>query len=95
MEDILDLKGRLNEQKRSELNLKTSASDERLKIQWEVVSNKNNRIRTEMKNQTTSADAIPIICNRFKVLEEDVGLPDTVEKERYNTRQQSEVKESN
>jgi hypothetical protein len=30
MEDILDLKGRLNEQKRNELNLKTSASDERL-----------------------------------------------------------------
>jgi hypothetical protein len=49
MEDIPDLKGRLNEQKRSELNLKTSASVERLKTQWEVVSNKNNRIRTEMK----------------------------------------------
>jgi hypothetical protein len=49
MEDIPDLKGRLNEQKRSELNLKTSASDERLETKWEVVSNKNNRIRTEMK----------------------------------------------
>jgi hypothetical protein len=46
MEDILDLKGRLNEQKRSELNLKTAASDERLETQWEAVSNKNNRIRT-------------------------------------------------
>jgi hypothetical protein len=92
MEDIPDLKGRLNEQKRSELNLKTSASDERLETQWEVVSNKNNRIRTEMKNQKTSADAIPIICNRFKILEDDVGLPDIVEKERYNTRQQSRLK---
>jgi hypothetical protein len=49
MEDILDLKGRLNEQKRSELNLKTSASYERLETHWEVVSNKNNRIRTKMK----------------------------------------------
>jgi hypothetical protein len=49
MEDTLDLKGRLNEQKCSELNLKTAASDERLETQWEAVSNKNNRIRTEMK----------------------------------------------
>jgi hypothetical protein len=51
MDDILDLKGRLNEQKRSELNLKTAASDERLGKKWEVVSNKNTRIRTEMKNK--------------------------------------------
>jgi hypothetical protein len=41
MEDIPDLKGRLNEQTRIELNLKRAASDERLETQWEVVSNKN------------------------------------------------------
>jgi hypothetical protein len=51
MEDILDLKGRLNEQKRSELNLKTAASDEILETQWEAVSNKNNRTTTQMKKK--------------------------------------------
>jgi hypothetical protein len=64
----------MNEQKLSELNLKTAASDERLQAQWEVVCNKNNRIKLEMQKQKASANAIPIICKRFKVLEDGVGL---------------------